>query len=273
MKTNHQFLTTRTTSFERKIYDSKKYKKWLLSLITIGTLNLTQSVVAQNPMPLGSGLVDSGPNLPIPNPNPTLTFVQPVYIPADDNLGNPFTGTWSSPAASDWIGTFSGTGNNVLTGLNTGTGIYDFSALGGLPIGTYFRGGDLDFGSGTQEIFTFEAFDASGNTITSNWLSVPISVGGSTPPIVASKMPSWSFDNGTYTFDGTSVPGNPNVFFILINLIEIDKLEITRQSDFGGFSLSAPIESNQSVPEGSNLWVLGILAGLGLLSTKRKKPH
>ena len=251
----------------KKIKTKKHQLSWVKGL-TLGMVLVTQPAFSQTLPPL-----TNENNLPIPSPNITsLPSVLPTYTP-----GNPFTGTWSLPVASPWLGTFSGTGNSILDNTVSGTTTYDFTTgLGQLPIGTYFNFADVDGGSGGGEIFTLQAFDSSNNQIVEPWLSQPISVRSNIPSqIISSALPSSSFGGGTYTIDGgdENAPFNPNVSFTLINLQPISRVIINKQSTFNGFSISAPVQTAKSVPEpNSSLGLLTFgLISLGLCYHRRVK--
>ncbi|MFV1980731.1 MAG: hypothetical protein ACC655_06220, partial [Rhodothermia bacterium] len=94
-------------------------------------------------------LSGSGPNLPIPGVNPPWP---PGVALTRTPVGGGFTGTWTSPADANWIGTFNATGS-VPSNTSSGSTNYDFSALpnGNLPVGTFFIFNDVDSGSQTNE--------------------------------------------------------------------------------------------------------------------------
>lgn len=206
-------------------------------------------------------LTGAGSHLPIPSPNPgdppnqaRLASVSP----------GGFTGTWTAPALAPWIGTFNAIGPIPgTTSSGPGSTLYDFTTLstGVLPIGTYFRFGDLDQGSTTAETYVLQAFGSSG-AITTPWLTLPIGVSGS--GVSATSMPGWNFNalTGTYTFDGTTVPGNPNVAFFLQSTVPLTGLELQRSTAFTTFSLHAPVPSPGT---------LAAAATAGLLLVRRRR--
>ena len=205
-------------------------------------------------------LTGSGSHLPIPSPNPGAPASQSRSVTV--NSGG-FTGSWSAPALSPWIGTFSAIG--PVPGTTTsgpGATLYDFTSMptGALPTGTYFRFGDVDQGSTLPETFVLQAFDSSG-IVTTPWLDVPLGVTGN--GIAANAMPAWNFDSvsGAYTFDGTSVLGNPNIAFYLSNNVALTGLEVQRSTSFSTFSLYAPIPTPGSLA----------LLGLGGLAAVRRR--
>lgn len=198
-----------------------------------------------------------GPTLLGPGPLQLLSLPQPqpplqIRTPLGNFTTGPWTGTWTPPALAAWVGTFNATGPLPSGTSNpAGTTTYDFTALpnGNLPHGTFFRFGDLDFGSATNERFELRAFFNSSVPITAAWLGGPVGV---STGALAAQMPEYSFDNlsGVYTFDGTNVPGNPNIGFVLDNNTPITQLEVIRFSSFASFSLAAPI------PEPSSFFLL-----------------
>lgn len=212
-------------------------------------------------------LTGSGSHLPVPAnmmPNAQVRTV------TGNTVSGPWQGSWSSPAFPDWVGSFDVTGPLPAGTANPiGISQYDFTSMptGALPVGTYFRLGDVDQGSVTTEIITLTATNSSG-TITTPWLDEAIGAGGSgsgfAGSITLNDMPGWSYAGGVYEFDGSTVPGNPNISLAMTNNMEITHLSVTRSSEFANFSLMAPI------PEPSTL-VMGCL-GFGMIA-KRRKPR
>ncbi|MFB3429785.1 MAG: PEP-CTERM sorting domain-containing protein [Phycisphaerales bacterium] len=226
----------------------------LHTTISISVLALVTASASAQP------LTGSGSHLPIPNPNPGAPANQVRSVTL--NSGG-FTGTWTAPALSPWIGTFSAIGPVPGTSSSSpGATLYDFSTMpaGTLPTGTYFRFGDVDNGASLTETFVLQAFDSSG-VVTAPWLDVPLgATGGGLSP---TAMPAWNFDavTGAYTFDGTSVVGNPNVAFYLSNNIALTGLEVQRSTTFSTFSLHAPIPTPGSLA----------LVGLGGIAAVRRR--
>ncbi len=183
-------------------------------------------------------LTGSGDHLPIPDPNMSNPErVGPVY----EGDAEAFTGTWSSPANSDWHGTFTGTGQHPGTS-GPGSASFDFSGLvhGYLPVESIVSLGDLDAGSGSSESITLQAFDADLNPL-SEWLNEPFGVTESALP---TDMPAWEWDASTYAyiFDGSTVPGNPSIVVHMKNNQEIHFLEVTLASIGFGYAVNAPPE-------------------------------
>ena len=208
---------------------------------------------------LGAALTGPGPVL-VPF---TTAPVPPLQIraAAGNFTTGPWTGTWTPPALLPWSGGSSGTFNAtgpLPAGTNpTGTATYDFTLLpnGNLPVGTYFRFGDVDDGSSTNEVYELRAFVGS-TQLTSAWLDETIGVDDFFNLPTAAKMPEYSFAAGVYTIDGNNVPGNPGISFVLPSNTAMTKLEVIRFSSFENFSLAAPI------PEPSTL----ALASFGFLA-------
>ncbi|RMD65840.1 MAG: hypothetical protein D6824_01935 [Planctomycetota bacterium] len=210
-------------------------------------------------------------HLPIPSPN--LGAPPAQSRTATPITSNTWEGSWTAPAQPDWIGSFQATGPiPTSTTRPAGTTTYDFSTLplNVLPAGTFFRFGDLDFGSATNEIFTLAAFDSLGDAITTPWLSDVVGVAGtgSGPgqSVLQQDMPGWSFDQttGQYTFDGTTVSVNVNTSIFLESLVDITSLHVVRQSKFANFNLSAPL-----VPGPGSL--VSLAAGLAVLNGRRRQ--
>lgn len=185
-------------------------------------------------------------------PNPIPPAVGPAYV---DNGNGTTTGTWSSPAGADWLGSFTVTGPLPTSGGAVGTATYDFSTLanGYLPIGSYFQFGDLDYGSAQDESYTLTAYDTAGNIITSPWLEETIGedgIGnGPGNAILPTDMPSyeWQATNFSYYFNGDSVPGNPTVSVAVANNMQIGKLVVSRDSFYNAFGIAAPVPEPSSV--------------------------
>lgn len=200
-------------------------------------------------------LTGSGPNLPIPSPNPGAPTGQANTLVTS---GPGFTGTWTAPVLSPWIGTYSAFGPIPSSNANpAGFTRYDFTTLptGVLPVGTYFWFGDVDGGSTTTEQFILNAYDSAGALINTPWLDEPFGVNGT--GLSPTAMPGWNWDAGTstYTIDGTSVVGNPSIGVWMESNTGIARMDLTRTSNFANFNLWAPVPT----PATSALFALGAL--------------
>ncbi|MEL6797620.1 MAG: hypothetical protein AAFO89_12465 [Planctomycetota bacterium] len=231
------------------------------TLAALSSIALASAAVAQP-------LTGSGPNLPIPSPNDPPPPQQPRAVTT--GTGG-WTGTWTVPAQPDWVGSFTATGP-VPSGMTTiGSTRYDFTTLptGQLPVNTFFRFGDVDGGSVTNEIFTLVAFDAGGAVITTPWLNEPISMTGAGPggaPIAPNNTPGWDWDagTGTYTIDGSTVTGgNPTISVFMQSNTPITTLSLDRGSTFANFSLAAPL-----IPAPASAALLGLG---GLTACRRRR--
>lgn len=226
-----------------------------------------------------SPLTGAGLHLPIPTPNigdntraaPGTLFPQIVQDPSVPSL----TGSWSSPAKPDWVGTWSATGlptNNISSGIT----VFDFTAmpLGALPVGTFVRFGDVDSGAGVPEYFELQAYaDAQGTQPLMAWLDGPVGVrtsGGTGPgqSVQASDMPRWEYNTTShhYTIDGSSVPGNPNVAFVLQTNQPIVRLDVAKATSPYQLDLLAP-----TVPEPSTGALAAALVAVGLARFQRRR--
>ncbi|MCP3907187.1 MAG: PEP-CTERM sorting domain-containing protein, partial [Oceanicoccus sp.] len=190
------------------------------------------------------------------------------------DLTGSFTGTWGSPAASAWHGTFTGTPNRtVTTSSNTGINTLDFSGLtlGILPTNTFVALGDLDAGSASGELISFRAWDALG-LITTAWLEEPsYQVGVGTQ--VAEMLPDYQWDPGTstYTFDGNGETwlGNPSTGVYMLTNQQILTMEINDQTSYAGFGIYAPRSQSPQVPEPATF----LLFCTGLIGLARYKKN
>ncbi len=230
--------------------------------ILTAAVALTLWIGATNPAHAQT-LTGSGDHIPLGGPFPAVVY--PTYV---DNLDGTFTGTWSSPAQPNWLGTFTLSGPLPGGGVPTGSSTFDFSTLplGFLPANSYFYLGDLDNGSG-EESFTLKAYDATG-VITTPWLNSPAigqqgtgSGPGGTPAL--EDMPGWDWNSTVadgYYFYGSTVLGNPAIALALGNNQNIRSLDVSRDSNFTALYLGAP----ESVPEPST-WAL-LAGGFGALS-------
>ena len=213
-----------------------------------------------------TALTGSGINIPL---GPDVNPFPAVGTPFVDNGGGNFTGTWSSPAQANWVGAFTVTGVDPR-GNSFGLSTYDFSTLptAVLPTGSWFVLGDLDNGSGSLERITFVAYDAFHAVITSPWLDSPALAqkDGLSPgnPVSLTDMPGWNWDAGTstYSFDGSNVPGNPNIALALGNNQAITYLDANINGSSSSFVYH--IEAPTEVPEPSTVAML--VGGLGVMS-------
>jgi len=234
-------------------------------IVTVA-LALTIWIGATNPAH-AQALIGSGTHLPLSG-NARPTTVGPAYV-TNGNIS--FTATWSTPAQPAWLGTFTGTGPTPA-GTSTPAGLtsYDFSGLATnlLPANTHFHISDLDNGSGTEQI-TLVAYGLGRTLITSPWLASPILGEAGTTNV--NDMPGWSWNmtTGAYIFDGTTVPGNPTVGFVLGSNQGIYFLEVTRGSINANFSLGAP--SISAIPEPSTYAAIAGAAMLGLAVWQRRR--
>ena len=177
-----------------------------------------------------------------------------------------FSGIWSSPVASGWQGTFTGTGPYPDGAI--GQSSWDFTTLhaGNLPAGTYLNFGDLDHGSGTDERFLLQALDSNHNPIQSAWLSgASYCTYAPNTPCDQPSMPeyAWGGSGGTtganntavpaftYEFDGYNVAGNPTTTIWFNTNTRISYLVVDEYSTFDGMGLAAP------APEPGTLALLG----------------
>lgn len=197
-------------------------------------------------------LTGNGTHLPLFGP---IVSVQPGAAPALTVVPNTsFSGIWGAAAAPAWQGTFTATGPVPAGFSATGTTLYDFAGLAGgvLPVNTYLAWSDVDAGSGS-EIFTLKAFGIGSVPLSAEWLNSPAINGrgvGSGPGgvPVSADLPSWDWNPATFTysFDGSTVSGNPTAAFNLLNNTALFGLEVTRSALNSNFSLVAA-----AVPEPS----------------------
>ena len=213
-------------------------------------------------------LIGSGNHLPIPAFNPTWPPGQsPAQIGGTGpGPGGSFTGTWTAPVQSDWVGTFNAMGP-IPSSMAVGIVNYDFTSLplGYLPSGTFFIFGDVDQGSTLSERADLKAHDGSGNLLTTPWLNKTYAVrgpgNGPGNTVILGDMPGWSWDHpatpNTYVINGSTVnTSNPNVAFALVTNRPIHKMELNKRTTHFGVGLQAPV-----VPEPSTLAIacLGVL--------------
>ena len=214
-------------------------------------------------------LTGSGSHLPIPPngaPNADSRTV------TGNTTTGPWQGSWVSPVLAAWIGTFDVVGPVPAGNTNpAGSSRYDFTSMpnGELPVGTYFRLGDVDQGSGQTEIIKLLAGNSSG-TITTPWLDEAMNISGvgtgTGSTIQATDMPGWNYANGSYEFDGSTIPigQNPSLGFAFRNNIGIERLTVQRTSQYANFSLLAP------VPEPSAAVTIAVLGSLAMLKRIRR---
>jgi hypothetical protein len=216
-------------------------------------------------------LTGTGPHIPLA-PTPVVPF---PAVGASYTMNTPttFTGTWNSdPVPTAWLGTFTVTGVNPA-GSSIGLQTYDFSGLnfGILPNNSWFAMGDVDNGSGSEQI-TLKAYDSTHTEITLPWLNSPAldqggtGVAGGAPQLT--DMPYWDW-NGTaaytYTFNGSTITGgNPNVGLALGNNMNIRYLEVSIADAGSGTSGDTfHLEAPTTVPEPSTMALLA--GGFGAL--------
>ncbi len=212
-------------------------------------------------------LTGSGTHLLLPSPSGVMpNFLAPTLTLSNSPPG--FTGTWTTPAAPGWIGSFTGIGPYPLSATGNSTSTFDFTGVGAgfLPAGTFFLFGDVDNGGGSNpEVFYLRAYDPTGALITNAWLSTPVATWGATRPNDPDAMPGWDWDGilpDTYTIDGSTVTGpNPRFTFALLSEVPIGRLEVVKNFSDYGFGLGAPtVEA--VVPEPSSLLLVTITIGL-----------
>ena len=240
------------------------------SLVFVLLAALTLVAGATNPAH-AVALTGSGPHLVFPPTASPLPMVLPTYVQILP-LYTGFTGTWGADAAADWQGTFTATGPVPASPdppylWPAGNTRYDFTGLNlrGLPAHSYFNINDLDSGSGQEHFTGIRAYDLSNNLITSPWLEEPLwaDSNGTGLPVLLTDTPGWDWSvtsPSTYTFDGTTVGGNPTVRVVLENNQPIGYLEFSRDLQNNSFHITAP-----AVPEPSTL-ALAAAGGLALLA-------
>jgi hypothetical protein len=191
----------------------------------------------------------------------------PGIPPTIGSIPGGFTGTWSAPVATPWLGTFTGMG--LYPDHNPGTSVWSFSGIGPtsvLPAGTFVGFGDLDNGSGQDERYTLDA-TYHGNPVTTAWLSDPVYCSaGNLSECVQANMPEyfWNSTTGEYQFDGNQVPGNPTIGVWITTNTPIDGLTVVESQFNNSFALAAP------TPEPGCLLLMGSgVLGLGGLLRRR----
>ncbi len=150
------------------------------------------------------GATSNGGDVPL-SPSGLPDYVAPTYSGTRDGGTGIVTGTWASPAATPWIGSFDFISDIPATDATTnllglpaghfgGTVSYDFNSMGaaGLPANTYFVFSDVDGGSGSGEAYRFRAFGADNVLITSPWLNETVAVWGNEGVGDPTAMPDWT---------------------------------------------------------------------------------
>ncbi len=192
-----------------------------------------------------SPLTGTGKHLPF---GPTDSKIRPVaasYV----HGATSFTGKWSTDVQAAWRGTFTGFGRIPAGNTGDHSTEYDFSGLAGhmLPAGTYLLIGDLD----TIELLTLKAYDSNRQPITLPWLnSIPLEQHGSGTgvglpgSILPTDLPGWDWNESTqtYSFDVTTIVGNPTLSFTLSTREPIVFLELTREVTGFNVHLMAPAD-------------------------------
>jgi len=234
-----------------------------INLSKISTGAILALAVGTTSLASAQALTGSGSHLPTgPGGYPDPNVVGLSYT---DNLNSTFTGVWTATPEPNWVGSVTRTGPNTGGSGPNGTSTFDFSGLanGVLPATSPFFFSDLDAGSGLEQI-TFQAYDASHDLITAAWLDSTLGQAGVSSP---SDMPGWNWDTGTstYTFDGSTVPGNPSVGFYLQNNLDIGSLVVVRDTSFANFAIGAPVPT----PEPATLALLG--GGVSALTLFRRR--
>ncbi|MGJ8697829.1 MAG: PEP-CTERM sorting domain-containing protein [Verrucomicrobiaceae bacterium] len=229
--------------------------------ITIGLL-AASTLLCHSAVLLGSG--DH-----LPDPGNHLATSPGVIFTIASSPGT-FTGTWTTPAASPWIGTATATGIAPNNGSN-GLASIDFTSLaaGYLPAGTMLLFSDVD--TGASESITIEAFDAGGSNIGA-WLDEPTATWGSGTggggSIAPDDMPSWIYDTIDLTYEihgggiGTS---SPTIGVVMLTNQNIYTMDIDKNHSFNGLYFRAP----ESVPEPSSILLGSLAAGLLILRRQR----
>jgi hypothetical protein len=83
-------------------------------------------------------------------------------------------------------------------------------------------------------------------------------------------MPGYDWNGtseNTYTFDGTTVPGNPNINLLMASALDIGSIEVIRDSNSNSFGFAAPL----AVPEPSMALFAGSFGALFFLRRTRSR--
>lgn len=129
-------------------------------LLAVVAMRLTAHCAFAAPL-TGSGTALALPMAP--NTGALAPGIAPtVPYPGNSSATNSFTGVFSAPAHSNWLGSFQGSGQYPCCS-NQSVSSWDFSGLapGHLPAGTFMRLGDVD----QLENFKLTAFDANSAVI------------------------------------------------------------------------------------------------------------
>lgn len=248
-----QSAVNQTQNNQNMQINLRKISTGAILALAVGAANLASA----------QALTGSGSHLPTgagAYPDPNI-----VGLSYTDNHNGTFTGVWTATPEPNWVGSVTLTGPIAAGGGPNGTSTFDFSGLanGVLPATSPFVFSDLDAGSGLEQ-FTFQAYDTSHTLITAAWLDSTLGQAGVGSP---SDMPGWNWDTSTstYTFDGSTVPGNPSVGFYLQNNLDIGSLVVVRDTSFANFAIGAPVPT----PEPATLALLG--GGISALALFRRR--
>ncbi len=235
---------------EPKGRQRRKVRMVLACSWLIGTFVIAGAMVArQTRSPIReivqSALTGTGEHFPFGPIDSNIRPVVPTYVHSDTS----FTGTWSADAQTAWRGTFIGLGRIPAGNTGDHTTQYDFTGLADsmLPADTYVHIVDLD----TIELLTLKAYDVNRQPISLPWLnSIPLGQHGSGTgvglpgAILPTDFPGWDWNEWTqtYTFDVTTIVGNPTISFTLSTREPIVYLEVTRKVTGFSVQLMAPAE-------------------------------
>ena len=241
--------------------------------ILTAAVALTLWVGATNPVQAAL-LTGSGAHLTLPGSVVPFSSIAVGLTSFSETPYTSFSLVWDGSAPLAWQGTVNGTGPYTAGPRPAGTTLFNFSALnaGFLPTGTYLNFSDLDNGSGTEHI-TLRAFDTANNLITTPWLNDTVTLwapstttGGGAPGVNDGPGYDWNgVAANAYTFDGTTVPGNPNINLFLTSAMNIGSVEVIRDSNSNSFGFAAPVP----VPEPGTA-VFGV-ACLAIVAARRRR--